>query len=168
MIQKLHNICASNYGDYLSELTAIPEYHGRLLNIFYLGSKAIQDHFRLLISIYLSYNSKYQFLDEEQVALGLIDASKTNGVSRIEYLWIVSQLKVNERAIDKLIKLGAQTRGANNDLRSEALMPIVTTLANYVYSEQNLNNLELMMNDFNFQEILLFGLSNLAIYDLRN
>jgi hypothetical protein len=47
-------------------------------------------------------------------------------------------------------------------------MPIITTLANYIYNEQNLNNLELMMNDFNFQEILLFGLSNVAIYDLRN
>jgi hypothetical protein len=39
--------------------------------------------------------------------VGLLDASKTQGVNKAEYLWIVSQLKVSEKVIEKVIKQGS-------------------------------------------------------------
>ena len=76
LLKKLHNICIKTYGSYLSQIQYIPNYEGKLINIFYLQNNQVQEHFKLLIKGFLHYNSKYYFLQEENIAIGLIDCMK--------------------------------------------------------------------------------------------
>ena len=43
--------------------------------------------------------------DEKEIAEGLIHAGMRSG-KEAEYLWVVSQIRVNEKSVSKVLKLG--------------------------------------------------------------
>ena len=109
LIKVLHNICADKNGSYLSEITNIPEYHKKLVRMLSLNDNALQEHFKLFIMIYLSYNNKFCILDEPEIALGLIEAgSHRTDNAMIGYLWLICQIRVDAGGILKLLKIGRQ------------------------------------------------------------
>jgi len=64
----------------------------------------------------------------------LIDAGRSLGLVKIEeYLWMVSQIKVGERAVGKLLKIGKESiQSITNPTQASILLSIITTISNYV------------------------------------
>lgn len=58
---------------------------------------------------YLSFNAYFNILNEPEIALGLLQAGRHRSDSKFpEYMWIVCQIKVDYRAIIKILKYSAQ------------------------------------------------------------
>lgn len=86
----------------------------------------------MLITIYLSYNSKFKILNEAEISVGLIDAGKYQKGHLVDYLWIVSQIKIDYKSVGKLIKLADDCLNSNFANKIEIILPILTALANYI------------------------------------
>ena len=172
LIKILHNDCACEKGSYLSEISNIPDYHHRLCRVFYLNDNLLQEHFKLLIMLYLSYNSKEAILDEREISLGLLHAGRNRSDNRLpEYLWVVSQLKVDSRGIFKLLKYGveviSQTQQQNLELATQTLIPVITSLSNYICYENDLSFHTQLMDSELFQQLLMHCLTQPVNYDLK-
>jgi hypothetical protein len=171
LIQLLHNQCAEQQGVFLGEVTRIQDYHARLCHIFYLADNQLQEHFKLFIMIVLSYNQRFLILDEADIALGLLHAGRTRTDNQLpEYLWLVSQLRVDQRSVSKLLKYGQEIlaqAGPGSPLANEALIPIVSTLANYLCYEQDAFVLEHLLDNDYFQGILMHSLNQQLNPDLN-
>lgn len=90
-------------------MTQIPDYSNRLCRIFYLNDNTVQEHFKLLIMLYLYYNKNLCILDENAVAVGLVHAGRCRTDNRLsEYLWLISQIEVKREAISKVLKTSAE------------------------------------------------------------
>lgn len=67
--------------------------------------------------LFLNYNVKMQIFDTNSVALGLIHAGKHRSDGKLpEYLWIVSQLKVNKEVISSILKAIGQLLEGNSNI----------------------------------------------------
>lgn len=89
-------------------MTQIPNYNERLSRIFYLNDTRVQEHFKLLMLVYLSFNARLGILNEADVAVGLVQAGRHRSDNKFqEYMWIVSQLRVDGRTIIKILKYGS-------------------------------------------------------------
>lgn len=87
--------------------------------------------------LYLSYNSQIAILDEPEIALGLIQAGKTRTDGQLpEYLWLVSQVRIDRRGVSKLVKVAddilEEFNSGNLELVNQTLIPIVSALSNYL------------------------------------
>ncbi len=163
IIQKLHNVCIETYGDYLTQLSKIGGYHNKLINIFYLNDPQIQEYFKNLIKIYLNQNSRYGILSEDEVAIGLIDAGKGQKLVKLpEYLWIVSQIKAGDKAVLKVLKIAQDCLNSTDGNQFLIILPTLTILSNYIYSEHRVNVIEELLNNSMFQNILILSLQTVS------
>ena len=130
----------------------------------------VQEHFKMFIMIYLSYNGKFCMLDEGEVALGLIEAARNRtDQAFLDYLWLVCQIRVDWRAISKLLKIGIEViqKIHQNAMADHGILPIVTTLANYTCNENDESILHQLVDDGLFQNILLYSLITSPNFDVR-
>lgn len=64
---------------------------------------------------YLSYNIQVNFLSEPDIALGLVHAGRHRSDNRFpEYMWIICQIRVDYRAIVKILKYSSQMLSSNS------------------------------------------------------
>ena len=63
IMRQLHNMCLDTKGQFLSELTAIANYHQRIIKVLYLNDMTLQKHYRQLLSLFIVYNTKYHTLN---------------------------------------------------------------------------------------------------------
>lgn len=171
LIQALHNRCLDQDGHYLTEISSIDNYHERLCRIFYLNDNALQEHFKLFMMAYLSYNSQIAILDEPEIALGLIQAGKTRTDGQLpEYLWLVSQVRIDPRGVSKLVKVAddilEEANADNLELVNQTLIPVVSALSNYLCYEQDGFVIDQLIDNDYFQRVFMHSLTQNGNIDL--
>jgi hypothetical protein len=95
--------------------------------------------------------------------VALIDAGKNQKLVKLpEYLWIVSQIRTGDKAIAKLLKIAQDCINSSESNKLAVILPILTTLSNYIYHEKRLDVLEQLLNNMMFQSILVLSLQTVS------
>jgi hypothetical protein len=80
-------------------------------------------------------------------------------------------LKVDSRGIFKLLKYGveviSQTEQQNLELATQTLIPVITSLSNYICYENDLSFHTQLMDSELFQQLLMHCLTQPINYDLK-